>query len=400
MRETQHYTNIISQEQITSWRQPDVSETSSNKQHQSKQSSHNARLLNEHPDDVSERFNDSEDSFSQDESSPKQHFTKNKSRSKSPSTKYESSPSADLNTNDSSSLPVQGSAQAKSTSKNRKRGTEDANKPPSKREKIVCDEDAESTSNTSPSQPRVLSDLNEDSEANKEGGKSDCEDQESTSNNQIGKDTAETDEEERAQSITPSLKSENVKGTEKRALPLRESPSREADEDLENDTNDELGSEVNKNSDNESSSGEMGLEKREGRSQSQADEQSDSEQKSRRRSSRKSHADITSTSGNKSSFVEAQKVDASGDPLSALETMVEKSFDPRLRPGIASGGILQRLGIDEEVCPPWQHINYANWYAAAAYGHPMAAALLAAGINLQNGIKLGKNLSSKKADED
>lgn len=89
-----------------------------------------------------------------------------------------------------------------------------------------------------------------------------------------------------------------------------------------------------------------------------------------------------------------------GDPLSALETMVEKSFDPRLRPGVATGGILQRLGIDEEVCPPWQHINYANWYAAAAYGHPMAAALLAAGINLQNGIKLSKNMASQKKSDD
>lgn len=87
-----------------------------------------------------------------------------------------------------------------------------------------------------------------------------------------------------------------------------------------------------------------------------------------------------------------------GDPLSALETMVEKSFDPRMRPGAANGGILQRLGIDEEVCPPWQHINYANWYAAAAYGHPMAAALLAAGINLQNGIKLSKNVETPKKD--
>lgn len=80
-----------------------------------------------------------------------------------------------------------------------------------------------------------------------------------------------------------------------------------------------------------------------------------------------------------------------GDPLSALETMVEKGTT-------SNGGILQRLGIDEEVGPPWQHINYANWCGyAAAYGNPIATALLAAGLNFQNGLRLTKN-SRKNED--
>ncbi|XP_023229857.1 protein tiptop-like isoform X1 [Centruroides sculpturatus] len=40
--------------------------------------------------------------------------------------------------------------------------------------------------------------------------------------------------------------------------------------------------------------------------------------------------------------------------LNAIERLIEKSFEPKGRRVSASTGILQRLGIDEELCPPWQ----------------------------------------------
>lgn len=92
---------------------------------------------------------------------------------------------------------------------------------------------------------------------------------------------------------------------------------------------------------------------------------------------------VASSTGHKAAATTARS--NCGDPLSALESMVETNV------ATTGGGILQRLGIDEEVGPPWQHINYANW-CAAAYGNPMAAALLAAGLNFQNGLRLSKNI--------
>lgn len=400
MRETQHYTNIISQEQITSWRQPDGSETtSSSKQHSNKQSGHNTRLLNDHLDDMSDRFNDSEDSFSnEDEPSPKQRSTKTKSQSKSPRTKHESL-TAD---NNEPMIAIQNTTTAKPVTRNQKRENDDTCKPSSKREKLECEQ---SPMNTNSSQQRVLSDLNEDSEANKES-KTDSDDQESSSNNHLLTKAADTDE-ERAESTTPSTKSENIKQEDNQdSEKVEKDHSRclsneEMEEDHENDADDDTSNDDKESKNVLDNEDDEENREKDSKDNDQADHESySSEGKNKRRSTKKFQTDITPNSGTKPVLVEGQKVDASGDPLSALETMVEKSFDPRLRPGVASGGILQRLGIDEEVCPPWQHINYANWYAAAAYGHPMAAALLAAGINLQNGIKLGKNLSSKKTDDD
>ncbi|UYV82621.1 TSHZ3 [Cordylochernes scorpioides] len=39
--------------------------------------------------------------------------------------------------------------------------------------------------------------------------------------------------------------------------------------------------------------------------------------------------------------------------LNAIERLIEKSFDNKGRKHTTTKGILQRLGIDEEVCPPW-----------------------------------------------
>lgn len=49
-----------------------------------------------------------------------------------------------------------------------------------------------------------------------------------------------------------------------------------------------------------------------------------------------------------------------GSVLNAIERLIEKSFDPKTRK-THSTGILQRLGIDEEVCPPWQHMPPMPW---------------------------------------
>ena len=44
-----------------------------------------------------------------------------------------------------------------------------------------------------------------------------------------------------------------------------------------------------------------------------------------------------------------------GSFLSSIEKLIEKSFDTKSRKNQTTG-ILQRLGIDEEVCPPWQSL--------------------------------------------
>ena len=56
-----------------------------------------------------------------------------------------------------------------------------------------------------------------------------------------------------------------------------------------------------------------------------------------------------------------QKDSGFGSVLNAIERLIEKSFDPKTRK-TQSTGILQRLGIDEEVCPPWQHMPPVPWH--------------------------------------
>lgn len=51
---------------------------------------------------------------------------------------------------------------------------------------------------------------------------------------------------------------------------------------------------------------------------------------------------------------EVKEQNDSTSVLNAIERLIEKSFEPKGRRVSASTGILQRLGIDEELCPPWQ----------------------------------------------
>ncbi|XP_054164485.1 protein tiptop-like isoform X2 [Oppia nitens] len=64
----------------------------------------------------------------------------------------------------------------------------------------------------------------------------------------------------------------------------------------------------------------------------------------------------TTTDGNNAN----ESVSGFGSVLNAIEKLIEKSFDPKTRK-THSTGILQRLGIDEEVCPPWQHMPPMSW---------------------------------------
>ena len=57
-----------------------------------------------------------------------------------------------------------------------------------------------------------------------------------------------------------------------------------------------------------------------------------------------------------------------GSVLNAIERLIEKSFDPKTRK-TQSTGILQRLGIDEEVCPPWQHMPPVPWNRNGGQSH-------------------------------
>lgn len=57
-----------------------------------------------------------------------------------------------------------------------------------------------------------------------------------------------------------------------------------------------------------------------------------------------------------------------GSVLNAIERLIEKSFDPKTRK-THSTGILQRLGIDEEVCPPWQHMPPMPWNRNGGQSH-------------------------------
>jgi len=55
--------------------------------------------------------------------------------------------------------------------------------------------------------------------------------------------------------------------------------------------------------------------------------------------------------------------------LSALEKLIEKSFDSKKKN--TPTGFLQRLGIDEEVCPPWQPgLGLGLGAAGLPFGHP------------------------------
>lgn len=56
--------------------------------------------------------------------------------------------------------------------------------------------------------------------------------------------------------------------------------------------------------------------------------------------------------------------------LNAIERLIEKSFDSKgKRGGPTSAGILQRLGIDEEVYPPWHPAGSPRYGAIKSAGH-------------------------------
>lgn len=385
MKVTQHYTNIISQEQITSWKQPDSSESSATKQ--VGRPSNQPKNLEESLDTSSEKFNDSdrEDSFSNDDEpvtqQQQQQLKSNKSRSSSVhktgssiKTKRESGDSRDT---------VESIRILKSTSKNSKHEMTDNPSGLSSQE----DSDAEnsSASAASTSQRKLLNSTTDALKGNDEGNKL------TAAESPSEKIKAESGDERTSDSNHSEYASGHLVDTKpnfedaKFNGDLTKSPVSSKSDEKHSDDDDNEDEHLEKDEQQRVESGDDEMRK---------DNNEDCDKISRKRADAKNmDLDVIKQ------VSEGQKGDGSGDPLSALETMVEKSFDPRMRPGLASGGILQRLGIDEEVCPPWQHINYANWYAAAAYGHPMAAALLAAGMNLQNGIKLSKNMNQKKGDE-
>ena len=58
---------------------------------------------------------------------------------------------------------------------------------------------------------------------------------------------------------------------------------------------------------------------------------------------------------------------SSSASLSALERLIEKSFDSKKKN--TPTGFLQRLGIDEEVCPPWQP-GLGLGLTGMSFGHP------------------------------
>lgn len=77
----------------------------------------------------------------------------------------------------------------------------------------------------------------------------------------------------------------------------------------------------------------------------------------------------------KSSSLKQDDEKKSGSVLSALEQLIEKSFDSKSKKNTNNQGILQRLGIDEEICiPPWQ--NLANTSSPPAAGSTTTNAML------------------------
>lgn len=439
MKITQHYTNIISQEQITSWRQPESSESSSTKH--SKQSVSQVRNLDDNHDDLSDKFNDSDrdDNFSNDDdldrdSSPKHQLSNRLENPQHSNLKIESDDnhSTTESNHDDSPKAFKGLPNSKPLTRSKRRENDTmqstkrriggrANSPATSSYSQQQRQNSSAGSNIilgdlndgnsemigskekkcktngktsrenldavlASSQKRKFSDKDDDDEdahenASSDGNKNDVKGSENDKDQQLGSD----DEDEKSSAKNQvddeddTLKRDAENRTLNGGLPVGK--DRRLKEKMKNvvgddDDDDEDGVDDGLDGDNDDGDDE------------------DDDEEEQRSETNESVTINTTTSGSNSN-----KKGDTGDPLSALETMVEKSFDPRMRPGVATGGILQRLGIDEEVCPPWQHINYANWYAAAAYGHPMAAALLAAGINLQNGIKLSKNVDPKKSDD-
>lgn len=61
----------------------------------------------------------------------------------------------------------------------------------------------------------------------------------------------------------------------------------------------------------------------------------------------------------------------SGGFINALENLIERSFGAKAKNKNQTTGILQRLGIDEEACPPWQHMAGQVGFGLA--GHPFQA---------------------------
>lgn len=404
MKITQHYTNIISQEQITSWRQPESADVNSKHSTGNKQSLHVRSLDDNHDDSSDNKFNDSdrEDNFSNDDDLEQQkHRPIHLSSKNTKSDSFDNTSTTGSIQDDSINSPTKSLSNSKPLTRSRKRETEAH--PTSKQRDVVVRDKSPTTSSSSQqkrsqnsSSNLILAESNEGLETNKESLKTNGNSQEipeviaavaaavaeaeATIANQEEKCKDRDSEDSESE-----LNQESQKDDENR-IPNGDSVSKEKlksipaindsdDADGEDDIKEELDEIVDDAAKDDVDGGD-----------NDNDEQTSETNES---------TASTTTSGNKSSTG-----GQTGDPLSALETMVEKSFDPRMRPGVANGGILQRLGIDEEVCPPWQHINYANWYAAAAYGHPMAAALMAASINnLQNGIKLSKNIDSKKSED-
>ncbi|KAH9407282.1 Teashirt 3 [Tyrophagus putrescentiae] len=74
----------------------------------------------------------------------------------------------------------------------------------------------------------------------------------------------------------------------------------------------------------------------------------------------------------------------SGSVLSALEKLIEKNFDSKSR-RTQQTGILQRLGIDEEVFPPWQNMAPSPLGSAGSAMSPSITwSTISAGLNGQS----------------
>lgn len=429
MKITQHYTNIISQEQITSWRQPESSEANS-KHGISKQNAHIRNLDDNLDDHSSGKFDDSDrdDSFSNDDDLDQQHKHRSASNQSNNSinhrldnnVKSESTPdnresASESNHGDSPRRHVKGTTKssAKPLTRSKKRENETL---PNRRDAGERGRENSPATSTSSQQRQssasnlILGDLNEDSETNKEDGKTNGRESQDI-NRTVGKTSSIKDE---LDNIEDDPRDETEEQLKHNAIDI-------TIDDHEKEVKlDDIPTKANSSNDGVGRLGSTSPEINDQRDSTTQGDHDDSKFKDveaetavtndddnfinehdnvdEQASETNESAATTTTASVAISAVGGQRGET-GDPLSALETMVEKSFDPRMRPGVANGGILQRLGIDEEVCPPWQQLNYANWYAAAAY-HPMAAAaLLAAGINLQNGIKLSKNVAPKKNED-
>lgn len=453
MKITQHYTNIISQEQITSWKQPEGStdsiSSSGGGRHHNKQSISSRNLEDIQDTTSSDKFIDSDrdESFSNDdEPSPtslRQRSTKSRPgvTSRSSNDQAKTSLKRDLTSDIKDSTqnrPGSASAFSASTSKpttrSRKRQHEDETEDieaitESQGEVATSSPRSPRAQNGQQQRPGVL-DASDDNTNDENKCKSQSpEDYTTTATNRSassgvkqlkhsGDDDKAREEDDDGGNCDeePAYDGTKTNGDDRPQIDRDVMAKTEQIVRSIKDENFDDHDDENERHDGQPDDNHADLKERdqqsddEDESASHTDNNDECDKSTTKRaaavSSKKRRAKISEQDSDVGAAIaqikqasEGQKSDGTGDPLSALETMVEKSFDPRMRPGLASGGILQRLGIDEEVCPPWQHINYANWYAAAAYGHPMAAALLAAGINLQNGIKLSKNMNPKRNDD-